>query len=315
MHAELIKLEKTFNSSILTKIDDPFLVQHQIELWIKRDDILHPVISDNKWRKLKYILDHALSMSVDTLVSMGGAYSNHLHALAYAGKVLGLKTIGLVRGEEPKIRTPALLDMANWGMELKFVSRADYRLLRLYKNWFAPPFDLQHTHHPWRYLPDINPQQFYWVTEGGAQILALKGVAELVAEIRIVYDTICVPCGTATTLTGIIDAVPKLVSVLGFAALKNADFLTGEVATMLSQPHNNWKINLDYHFGGFAKGNANLNRFIEDFELKTTIPLDPVYTGKMMYGIYDLIQKHYFKPGERIIVVHTGGLQGRREVK
>ncbi|MDO9046437.1 MAG: pyridoxal-phosphate dependent enzyme [Methylobacter sp.] len=301
MHLELIKLEKTFNPSILTKIDDPLLAQYQIELWIKRDDLLHPVISGNKWRKLKYSLDHALSLGADTLISMGGAYSNHLHALAYVGKVLGLKTVGLVRGEQPEILTPTLQDMKNWGMELKFVSRADYRLLRQYKNWHTP-----------HQLPaGLKPRQ-YWLPEGGAQALALKGVAELVAEIGIPYDTLCVPCGTGTTLAGIIEAVPEQVSVLGFAALKNAGFLTAEVDAILSQSRNNWQINLDYHFGGFAKTNAGLNAFIDDFELKTTIPLEPVYTGKMMYAVYDLIKKHYFNPGERIIAVHTGGLQGKR---
>jgi 1-aminocyclopropane-1-carboxylate deaminase len=297
MHLELISLEKTFTPSILTKIDDPLLAQYQIELWMKRDDLLHPVISGNKWRKLKYIIDHALSLGADTLVSMGGTYSNHLHALAYAGKVLGLMTVGLVRGEPAEILTPTLQDMKNWGMDLKFVSRSDYRQLRQYKNW--------------QDLPGLKPRQ-YWVPEGGAQALALKGVAELVDEIAVPYDTLCVPCGTGTTLAGIIEAAPRQVSVLGFAAFKNAAYLKSEVDAALSQSRSGWQINLDYHFGGFAKTDAELNAFIDDFELKTTIPLDPVYTGKMMYAIYDLIQKHYFKPGERVIAVHTGGLQGKR---
>jgi len=297
MHPELIKLEKTFKPSILTKIDDPWLSQYQIDLWMKRDDLLHPVISGNKWRKLKYILDHALSLGSDTLISMGGAYSNHLHALAYAGKVLGLKTIGLVRGEQPETLTPTLLDMKAWGMELRFVSRSDYRLLRQYKNWHD--------------LPGLTPRQ-YWLSEGGAQPLALKGIAELVAEIAVPYDTVCVPCGTGTTLAGIVDTASEQASVLGFAALKHAGFLTAEVEAMLSHPRNNWQINLDYHFGGFAKSTAELSAFIEDFELNTTLPLEPVYTGKMMYAIYDLIKKDYFKPGQRIIALHTGGLQGKR---
>ncbi|MFU8790209.1 MAG: 1-aminocyclopropane-1-carboxylate deaminase/D-cysteine desulfhydrase [Methylobacter sp.] len=292
MHPELIKLEKTFKPSILTKIDDPLLAQQHLELWMKRDDLLHPVISGNKWRKLKYSLDHALSLNADTLVSMGGAYSNHLHALAYVGKVLGLKTIGLIRGEQPPVLTPTLRDIQAWGMTLKFVSRSDYRLLR-------------------HALPDLKPGQ-YWLPEGGAQVLALQGVAELVAEIAIRYDTLCLPCGTGTTLAGIANAAPENVSVLGFAALKNADFLAADVAALLSQSLNNWQINLDYHFGGFAKTNAELQAFIEDFELKTKIPLEPVYTGKMMYALYDLIKKHRFKPGTRIIALHTGGLQGKR---
>lgn len=213
------------------------------------------------------------------------------------GKVLGLKTIGLVRGEQPVTLTPTLSDIKAWGMELRFVSRADYRLLRQYKNHRA--------------LPGLQSGQ-YWLTEGGAHALALKGVAELVNEIEIPYDTLCVPCGTGTTLAGIIDAAQEQVSVLGFAALKNAGFLLGEVEAMLSQSRNNWHINLGYHFGGFAKINAELSAFTDDFELKTGIPLEPVYTGKMMYAVYDLITKHYFKPGERIIALHTGGLQGKR---
>ena len=297
MHLELIKLEKTFKPSILTKIDDPLLDQYQIKLWIKRDDLLHLIISGNKWRKLKYTLDHALSEGADTLISMGGAYSNHLHALAYVSKALGLKTIGLVRGEQPETLTPTLSDLQNWGMVLKFVSRFDYRLLRQYKGCYD--------------LPGLKPRQ-YWLPEGGAQALALKGVAELVNEIDVAYDILCVPCGTGATLAGIIDMVPDQVSVMGFAALKNAEFLQTDVESLLPRPCSNWQINMDYHFGGFAKTSAELMTFMADFEFKNGIPLEPVYTGKMIYAIYNLITKHTFKPGQRIIAVHTGGLQGKR---
>lgn len=297
MHPELIKLEKTFKSSILTKIDDPLLDRYEVELWIKRDDLLHRVISGNKWRKLKYSLDHALSSGADTLISMGGTYSNHLHALSYVGKTLGLKTIGLIRGEQPETLTPTLCDMRNWGMELKFISRSDYRRLRQYKGCHD--------------LPDLEPQE-YWLPEGGAQTLALKGVAELVGEIDVAYNILCAPCGTGATLAGIIDAVPEHVYVIGFAALKNAGFLLNDVESLLPRPCTNWQINHNYHFGGFAKTSTELLAFIADFEFKTGILLEPVYTGKMMYALYDLITKHSFKPGQRIIAVHTGGLQGKR---
>ena len=297
MHPELIKLEKIFTPSVLTKIDDPLLARYKIDLWMKRDDLLHPVISGNKWRKLKYILDHALSLGSDTLISMGGAYSNHLHVMAYVGKLLGLKTIGYIRGEQPDILNPTLLDIKGWGMELRFLTRAEYRVLRQYKYNRA--------------LPGIKLGQ-YWLPEGGAQLLALKGVSELLSEIRIPYNTICVPCGTGTTLAGMINEVPDEVSILGFAALKNAHFLNDEVAGLLSQSRNNWHINLEYHFGGFAKINADLCAFIEDFEVKTSIPLESVYTGKMMYALFDLIKKNYFAPGQCIIALHTGGLQGIR---
>ncbi|SJM91804.1 1-aminocyclopropane-1-carboxylate deaminase [Crenothrix polyspora] len=299
MLPKLLSLEKTFKPSVLVQINNALLDQHQIQLWIKRDDLLHPVISGNKWRKLKYSLDHALSLGIDTVISMGGTYSNHLHALAYIGKVLGLKTIGIVRGEQPFVLTPTLRDVQDWGMTLKFVSRTEYRALRQYKDFDS--------------FPDLKPRQ-YWLPEGGAQVLALKGVAELVHEINIPYDTLCVPCGTGATLAGIAGAVADNVSVLGFAALKNAEFLRADVTALLAQPRNNCYINLAYHFGGFAQTNASLNAFIEDFELQTKISLEPVYTGKMMYALYDLLQKGYFKPGHRIIAVHTGGLQGKRGI-
>ena len=142
--------------------------------------------------------------------------------------------------------------------------------------------------------------------------MALQGVAELITEIGIPYDSFCVPCGTGATLAGVAEVASESVSVLGFAALKNASFLTADVDALLSQSRNNWQINLDYHFGGFGKINAELSAFIEEFELKSAIPLEPIYTGKMIYGIYDLIKKNYFKPGQRIIALHTGGLQGKK---
>ena len=297
MHPALITLEQTLGKSVLTKIADPFLENHQVSLWIKRDDMLHPVISGNKWRKLKYGLDHALSLGADTLISMGGAYSNHLHALAYTGKMLGLKTIGIIRGGCPSCLTPALQDMENSAMELRFVSRSDYREYR--------------NHNHWQDLPGIKPNQ-YWLREGGATDLALKGVAELVDEIDIEYDTLCVACGTGATLAGLITAVSGKKSVLGFAALKNALFLQNDVQSFLNKDYANWKLLQDYHCGGFAKINPDLLLFMSQFEQKTSIPLEPVYTAKMLYGLYELIKNDYFKSGQRIIALHTGGLQGNR---
>ena len=197
------QLQQLFKPSHLSQIHEPLLKKHNIELWLKRDDQLHPIISGNKWRKLKYILEHAISLNKDTIISMGGNYSNHLHALAYTGYLLNIKTIGIIRGEQ--IQTPSLNDMKHWGMELRFISRSDYRLLRENK-----------------YPLDLKPNQ-YWLPEGGAETLALKGVAEIVAEINIEYDLLCVPCGTATTLAGLITATNN--PVLGFASLKHAEFL------------------------------------------------------------------------------------------
>ena len=298
MHPELIKLEETFKPSILTKIDEPLCAHKAIELWMKRDDQLHPIISGNKWRKLKFSLDHALYSGADTIISMGGVYSNHLHALAYIGKVLGLKTIAYLRGDAPAVLTPTLVDLIAWGMELRFISRTDYRQLRQYKGSLD--------------LPGLKPQQ-YWLPEGGAQALALCGVAELIAEIDIAYDQLCVPCGTGATLAGLISATSDNISLLAFAALKNAGFLNADVSSLLKHSKSNWQINLDYHFGGFASTTPELLNFISAFEAKTTIQLEPVYTGKMMYALYDLIRKGHFSAGQRIIAIHTGGLQGDRD--
>ncbi|MDC9728283.1 MAG: pyridoxal-phosphate dependent enzyme [Methyloprofundus sp.] len=300
MNKQLNALEKTFGKSSIVQIKETFIVEREIELYLKRDDCLHPIISGNKWRKLKYILEHALSMSTHTIISMGGAYSNHLHALAYTGKILGIKTVGMIRGEQPKNFSATLKDLQNWGMQLNFVSRSEYRQLREYKQWDS--------------LPQLKLGE-YWLPEGGAMVLALQGIAELVDEIDIDYDCLCVPCGTATTLAGLICAAPQDKKILGFPALKGAGFLIDDVNNLINKSscHNNeWFVHLDYHFGGFAKQKPELLQFIEQFEDRHSIPLEPIYTGKMLYGIYDLIHQGYFQAGQKIIAVHTGGLQGNR---
>jgi 1-aminocyclopropane-1-carboxylate deaminase len=298
MHPKLIALQNSFSPSPLTQVNDPWLARYAVELWIKRDDLIHPVISGNKWRKLKYILQHALSVNADTIISMGGAYSNHLHALAFAGQQLGLKTVGLVRGEAPPHISPTLQDLHAWGMALRFIPRNDYRQLRHYKHWQA--------------LPGLSSGQ-YWLPEGGAVELALQGVAELVTEINQPNAVLCVPCGTGTTLAGIIANSTPHNTVLGFSALKGADFLNTEVQHLLpSNTHKNWSINLDYHCGGFGKITPDLLDFMQRFENTAGIALDPIYTGKMVLGIYDLIAQGYFQAGQRIIAIHTGGLQGKR---
>ncbi|WP_404361039.1 1-aminocyclopropane-1-carboxylate deaminase/D-cysteine desulfhydrase [Methylotuvimicrobium sp. KM1] len=295
MHPKLIALENQFARSILTKVSAPCLDREQVELWIKRDDLLHPIVSGNKWRKLKYILNHALSLGAIKIVSMGGAYSNHLHALAYVGHRLGLQTEGFIRGEPQS--NPTLSDLRRWGMHLHFVSREDYRNLRQYKDWNS--------------LPGIDTGA-YWLPEGGSVDLALQGVAELVSEIDISYDVVCCPCGTGTTLAGIIEAVRPDIRVFGFSALKGGSFLRHDVEALLTPPRDNWDIVTDYHFGGFARTKPELIEFMKCFSSQSSIQLEPVYTGKMFYGIYDLIEKGFFPAGRRIVAMHTGGLQGNR---
>ncbi|WP_415878697.1 1-aminocyclopropane-1-carboxylate deaminase/D-cysteine desulfhydrase [Methylomonas sp. TEB] len=300
LHPRLQKLQAKLAVSPLTKINDPELADRQVELWIKRDDLLHPIISGNKWRKLKYIVNHALLGGADTIVSMGGPYSNHLHALAFTGKALGLKTIGYIRGERPAQLNATLHDLLDWGMELRFVSRSDYRQLRDYKG---------HDN-----LPELQAGQ-YWLPEGGSTDLALQGVAELVDEIDVGFDTLAVACGTGTTLAGSLTS-PLTQQAIGVAALKGGDFLIDDVEQLLNKQgmnsHADWRILVDYHFGGFAKTTPALLAFMQDFQRQHGIELEPIYTGKLLFALYDLIRKGYFPAGQRIVAIHTGGLQGKR---
>lgn len=299
LHPLLRALEAGFGKSGLSPIADPTLSAMRVQLWIKRDDLLHPIIAGNKWRKLKYLLNDALINGADTLVSMGGAYSNHLHALAFAGKCLGLKTIGYVRGEPPDIFNPTLRDLQRWGMDLRFVSRGEYKELRAYKH---------------NDLPGLSANQ-YWVPEGGANSLALKGLAEIAGEITMEYDHLLVACGTGTTLAGLISAAPVTCRITGIAALKGADFLQEDVKRLLrqNQTYTNWQIVHDYHFGGFAKSTPELQQFVRQFDAIHNVSLEPVYTGKLLFAVFDLLQKGYFKPCQRVVVLHTGGLQGARQ--
>lgn len=300
LHPRLQALERQFAPSPLIQIIDAELSARQVELWIKRDDLIHPIISGNKWRKLKYILNHALHLGADCIVSMGGAYSNHLHALAFAGKMLEIKTIAFVRGEEPGRLNPTLADLMDWGMELRFVSRSEYRKLRSYKSYDS--------------LPGLKPGE-YWLPEGGATALAFKGVGESIAEIDLIFDVLATACGTGTTLAGLIAHAPPTSRVLGVAALKDAGFLVYNVQQLLGEQgvtREDWQLALDYHFGGFAKTTPALLEFIDEFQKRHDVPLEPVYTGKLLLAVYDLIRRGYFRAGQRIVVLHTGGLQGKR---
>ena len=300
LHPRLQALQEQLRPSPLQRIDAAEFRQRQVELWIKRDDLLHPIISGNKWRKLKYILDHALTTGADHIVSMGGCYSNHLHALAFAGKTLGIKTTGWLRGEEPAIYNPTLANLRDWGMTLNFMPRSAYRQLRNYKSHDD--------------LPDLLPQA-YWLPEGGACALALRGVAEIIPEIELDYDVLALACGTGTTLAGLISQTPAASQVLGVAALKNAGFLRDDVQTLLHQQgvdRQNWQVLLDYHGGGFGKTSPALLAFIRQFQAEHGVPLEPIYTGKALFALFDLLRQGYFPAGQSIVVLHTGGLQGWR---
>ncbi len=299
MHPDINQLDRIFCPAPTLRVDDP-LLPSDTELWIKREDLLHPIISGNKWRKLKYVLNDALSLGFSHWVSMGGYRSNHLHALAFIGRELGLKTTGIIRGERPAQTNPTLQDIESWGMSLEFVSRSKFRQLREYKQWDSKPG---------------KDYAGYWIPEGGSCPHALAGVTEMVDDVPVKFQTIALACGTGTTLAGVSCALSNRQNALGFGVLKNAGFLNEDVKKLLAQSGKSInklpEIILDYHFGGFAKQTRSLTTFIADFESRTGIPLEPVYTGKMMYGLYDLITTQEHWRDQSIVAIHTGGLQGR----
>lgn len=273
----------------------PFLGQKEISLFIKREDELHPRISGNKYRKLKYNLIEAQKSGYSNLLTFGGAFSNHIAATAFAGQQYGLKTIGVIRGEELLAKwhlNPTLAFAHENGMHFKFISRASYRskenleLLKVLKGEFGA---------------------FYHLPEGGTNALAIKGCEEILSENDKDFDYVAVAAGTGGTISGIINASIQKQSVLGFPALKG-DFLKEDICKFAEKE--NWQLILDYHFGGYAKVNTHLIEFINDFKKNTGIPLDPIYTGKMMYGLLDMVKKGKFKKGTKILAIHTGGLQG-----
>lgn len=288
----------------LTEIFDPLFEQKQIRILIKREDLTDEFISGNKWYKLKYNLIEADKLGFNTLLTFGGAYSNHIHATAAAGNKYGFKTIGVIRGEEHLPLNPTLSFAQKKGMIIEYIDRKSYRnkydesLIKALKNKFG---------------------DFYLIPEGGSNHLAIKGCAKIIPSITTDFNFICSACGTGGTLAGLILGLDSKSFALGFSVLKGGEFLYQNVQTLLSyyQKENlkNYLINLDYHFGGYAKTNSSLNNFCRTFEEKHNIPIEPIYTGKMFYGIYDLIRCDFFPPESKIIAIHTGGLQGLEGLK
>tara|TARA_R110002050_G_scaffold204522_4_gene340231 strand:+ start:166127 stop:167032 length:906 start_codon:yes stop_codon:yes gene_type:complete len=282
---------KSVNQQILL----PILDEKEISLFIKREDTLYPFISGNKYRKLKYNLVEAINNNFKTILTFGGAYSNHIAATAYAGKENNLRTIGIIRGEELVDKwpeNPTLRFARENGMQFKFVSRAWYREK-------DNPEEIQ--------LLEEEFGAFYRVPEGGTNTLAVKGCEEILTHEDAIFDVICTCVGTGGTLAGLINSAQNQQRVIGFPALKG-DFIKKDICKFAI--NSNWEIETNYNFGGYGKVSKALIDFINDFKLKTTIPLDPIYTGKMMYGLLDLIKNDYFKPGTKILAIHTGGLQG-----
>jgi 1-aminocyclopropane-1-carboxylate deaminase len=291
-----------FNNTISVRNQQiflPILEEKCIDLFIKREDEIHPFVSGNKFRKLKYNLLEARNQHKKTLLTFGGAFSNHIIATAIAGKMNGFSTIGIIRGDElatdfqKTILENLTLQKAHEnGMMFEFVSREIYR-----------------TKTSKEFLQQITAKfgDFYLVPEGGTNEFAIKGCEEIVTVNDSKFDYICCSVGTGGTISGLINASENYQKVIGFPALKG-DFLRAEIEKYTTKT--NWSLQNEYHFGGYAKYNTTLIRFINEFKLKTTVLLDPIYTSKMLYGLLEIIKNDGFQKGAKILAIHTGGLQG-----
>jgi 1-aminocyclopropane-1-carboxylate deaminase len=277
--------------SPVQQIKNPLLDEKGLQVFIKRDDMIHPVISGNKWRKLKYTLANAHTAGKNHLVTFGGAYSNHLLATAAAAAKFGFKSTGFVRGEI--VTNDTLFLCRLHGMQLIFVDRESYRDKQaLFDQYFR------------------DDTAAYFIDEGGASAAAAQGCSELVAELPQTYDHLFCACGTGTTAAGILNGLQHLPTLFhAVPILKQGEFIADEIKQYTT--HNPmYELHTQYHFGGYAKTTPELIDFIKQFIASTGILIEPVYTGKMMYALFDLARNNHFKPGSSILAVHTGGLFG-----
>ena len=278
----------------------PELEAKNYQLFIKREDQIHPLVSGNKFRKLKYNLKEALDQKKTTLLTFGGAFSNHILATAIAGKSTGFKTIGIIRGDELGVdlektfaSNSTLRNASKHGMQFDFVSRETYR---------------NKTSIEFTEILQKKYGDFYCIPEGGTNSLAVKGCEEILTKEDSQFDYICSCVGTGGTISGIINNAKNHQKVLGFPVLKG-DFLENEILKY-AKKQENWELNNDYHFGGYGKYSDELIHFINRFKSQTDIPLDPIYTGKMMFAVLDMINKKRFPNGSKILIIHSGGIQG-----
>lgn len=284
-----MQLDNSIESKLTWKIAE----QHEVQVYIKRDDLIHPVVSGNKWRKLQHIFEFAKSENKESIVTFGGAYSNHLLATACASNLYGFKSTGFVRGERPATLNHMLGLCLLYNMDLKFVSREAYKdKKRVFEEHFK------------------GNENTLFVDEGGRDPLAVKGCHGIVDELKGKYDYIAVSCGTATTMEGILEAIQLNgieTKVLGFSALKSND----EDKSRLSRfPNSSYEWHDETVFGGYAKCNSTLSEFIKEFVSETGILVDQVYNGKMFYKLANQISEGKFKRGDKILAIHTGGLHG-----
>jgi 1-aminocyclopropane-1-carboxylate deaminase len=284
--------EFNLNRAILQPVHLP--LNYKVNLFLLRLDLIDEEISGNKWFKLKYNLQEVIKTQKTKVITFGGAFSNHIAATAKACNIAGIKCVGIIRGE--KVENHTLQLAAAQGMELKFVSRNLYRNKEELMTWLSNEFDLN---------------DYHIIPEGGANQLGIEGCKEIVSLINIPFDYVAMASGTGTTLSGIVQSIHKNQMAIGFAALKGGAFLVDDInKTFTHKTEGTFAIIDKYHFGGYAKHNMELINFIKKFELEQNTRLDFVYTAKMMYGIYDLIQRNYFPENATIVAIHSGGLQG-----
>ncbi len=308
--ADICTMSIDIEKPAIQPINQPFLKEKKIEIYVKRLDLIHPEVGGNKWYKLRYNIEKAIAEETGTLLTFGGAWSNHIYATASAGKLLGIKTIGMIRGEEPVELSTTLKHARACGMQLEFITRMAYeeKDTEDFKSWLRDQYG-----------------SFHLVPEGGSNYLGVNGCMEILEPgEEAQYDFICCAGGTGAMAAGILMSLSGHAKLLCFPALKGGEFLEGEIRRMIgwftSEPEvvqdymSPLQLITDYHFGGYGKWNQELIDFIFDFESKTGVPLDQIYTGKMMYGILDLAGKGFFPDGSRVLVVHSGGLQGRESL-
>ena len=278
----------------------PILEEKKVELFIKREDLIHPYVSGNKFRKLKYNLEEAKKLKKKAVLTFGGAFSNHILATSVAGKLCGLKTFGVIRGDElgknvtkTLEENPTLRKAQENGMKLQFVSREEYRQ----KTSFG---FIEKMKNKWG--------DFYLIPEGGTNILSVQGCEEILTKDDKKFNYVCAALGTGGTISGVINSLGRRQKVIGFPALKG-QFLSEEIKKYTTN-RKSWRLQKGYHFGGYAKHTEELITFINKFKEDTGIQLDPIYTGKMLFGILDLVEKDSFEEGSKILAIHTGGIQG-----
>ncbi|MFY0601929.1 MAG: pyridoxal-phosphate dependent enzyme [Cyclobacteriaceae bacterium] len=268
----------------------------EVKLKMKRDDLIHPTIMGNKWRKLKYNLQEAKKLKYKTLLTFGGAFSNHIAATAAAAKAFGFKSVGIIRGDELNENSnPTLIEASKNGMTFRFVNRELFRNLKV-------DFHAIKKEYPEAYI----------LPEGGTNALAIEGASEVIGEINEPYDYLICPLGTGGTMAGLLKDLPIEKKLIGISSLKGS-FIHNEFRTLTQKydiDKRNYEILDSYHFGGYGKVSDVLIDFINDFKSRHGVALDPIYTGKMMFGVIDLVREGFFAPNAKIMVLHTGGLQG-----